>query len=677
MSLPPQAIGVLLAGPALVARWAVGRWVARRRLGARAWSLVASGRPRAARAALRVARRGDGLGPDARLCEALALFWEGAFSLALARTCLAAAEASALGKETRRARAVAILCLACDSDPGAARLLLRAHRADEGGDTVAHAAQETIPELGDAYLEAVVAFHERLAGEPTSTDPRTTLEEHAAAGTRLPSGALANLYLAALEATEGDPEASRARLVLVADEAGPVFARRWARHRLEAVRRAPTSRVPVFDALDLLRAPLFSRDALDRTSASPAHAALLLLFAALVVVAEACFFAESSLVPLAESIGRGLVAVVVAFGAAALAASAFRRASWLRFVVAVATALPAFLAVRAIAHATDTTEILGFVGAWSVALAAWSMHALGRGRVRAFFVSLVLVLAITGALPAAPPRYDDAAMVWARYAREEAEEERALRTRYLLRPPPSLDAAAGALLPGRLGVAEIYFVGFAGYGKQSLFAEESLLAQRDFDERYDTRGRSIVLANDVEHASSLPRADLENLRRSLAVIGAKMNRGEDVLFLHVTSHGDEKGIALWNERGPSTLGPNDLRRALDDAGIEHRIVVVAGCHTGVFLEPLQSARTLVLTAAAPARSSYGCAVGRSATEIGDRLYRVHFANGQRFVPAFEAVLDETFTAEHDRGDVLSLPRMSIGSAIAPRLADIETRLDLR
>lgn len=75
-------------------------------------------------------------------------------------------------------------------------------------------------------------------------------------------------------------------------------------------------------------------------------------------------------------------------------------------------------------------------------------------------------------------------------------------------------------------------------------------------------------------------------------------------LVHLTSHGEPSGIVFGPDR---RLSPRGLDRLLDDAcGARPTVVVVSACYSGVFVPALAAPNRMVLTAARPDRSSFGC-----------------------------------------------------------------------
>ena len=141
-----------------------------------------------------------------------------------------------------------------------------------------------------------------------------------------------------------------------------------------------------------------------------------------------------------------------------------------------------------------------------------------------------------------------------------------------------------------------------------MFKKETLSIATLLDERFDTAGRSILLISHPSLADELPIATLTSLREALDAVAEHIDPEEDVVLLHLTSHGSETHELSVEFRGLElqVIRPEDLRAALDDAGIKWRIVVVSACYSGGFIEALREEHTMVLTASDAKHTSFGC-----------------------------------------------------------------------
>lgn len=180
--------------------------------------------------------------------------------------------------------------------------------------------------------------------------------------------------------------------------------------------------------------------------------------------------------------------------------------------------------------------------------------------------------------------------------------------------------AAPRITPGETPV--VFFVGFAGFGEQRVFAEEIELASRIIGERFGSLRRTVLLLNDRRSLDAEPLASPTALRYALHGIAAKMDLERDILFLALSSHGSQGVLSVSNGLLMlHDLTAEDLASALHESGIRWRIVVVSACYSGSFIEALRDPQTIVITASAADKTSFGCADDRDLTYFGEAFYR--------------------------------------------------------
>lgn len=98
----------------------------------------------------------------------------------------------------------------------------------------------------------------------------------------------------------------------------------------------------------------------------------------------------------------------------------------------------------------------------------------------------------------------------------------------------------------------------------------------------------------------LLKSDRESIADSL---GALANRARGGCLAYFTSHGSPDGMVL----GSKLLSPVEMDDIVGGAcGERPTIVIVSACFSGVFVPALRGPRRLILTAARPDRSSFGC-----------------------------------------------------------------------
>ena len=238
-----------------------------------------------------------------------------------------------------------------------------------------------------------------------------------------------------------------------------------------------------------------------------------------------------------------------------------------------------------------------------------------------------------------------------------------------------IERSLADLRRGRPGVPELYFVGFAPDGSQDVFLREMRHVKQLFDERFGTAGRSIVLASSRDALEEFPIGSVTNLARALNRVGEAMNTDEDALFLFLSAHGDREH-RLSASQPPlelAALTPTALARMLQDSGIKWRVIVVSACYSGGYVEPLRDDNTVVIAAAAPDRTSFGCEAGREFTYFGQAYFRDALAQTRSFTRAFEIAKELVAKQEAAEGLQPSRPQIWVGPEIAERLKELADR----
>lgn len=245
--------------------------------------------------------------------------------------------------------------------------------------------------------------------------------------------------------------------------------------------------------------------------------------------------------------------------------------------------------------------------------------------------------------------------------------------------PALLERDLAALEPERPGVPDIYFVGFGAYSHEDVFMKEIRVIEALFRDRFAAEGRTIALVNNPKTALEVPLASATNLAFVLRHIGGVMNAEEDLLVLYLTSHGSEDhrlAVVNWPLR-LDDIDARSLRRMLDEAGIKWRVIAVSACYSGGFIEPLKDDATLVMTASAAGRQSFGCGADSDFTFFGKALFDEALRQTHSFTEAFERARKAIAGRERAGGFRPSEPQIHVGSAIASKLAEVESYLRAR
>lgn len=142
------------------------------------------------------------------------------------------------------------------------------------------------------------------------------------------------------------------------------------------------------------------------------------------------------------------------------------------------------------------------------------------------------------------------------------------------------------------------------------------------------------------------------------------NRTSGGCFAYFTSHGNTDGISL----GDDVLSPKKMNQIISNAcGDRPTVVIVSACFSGVFVPALAAPNRMIMTAARPDRTSFGCGETFRYTFFDDCMVQSLPASGD-FPDLSKNVL--ACVAAKEKAQKLqypSQPQTSIGAGVATQL----------
>ena len=245
----------------------------------------------------------------------------------------------------------------------------------------------------------------------------------------------------------------------------------------------------------------------------------------------------------------------------------------------------------------------------------------------------------------------------------------------LYEQPRLLQQALDRIDPSIPGKSDWYFMGVAGFSDQNVFRSEINKVRELFDVRFGTSGHSLALVNNNYTWLDEPIATKTSILRGLKTIGQQMNADEDVLFMTLSSHGDQDFIHLSNPPlAMDNLDATWLREALDASGIRWRVIVVSACYSGSFIDELASPTTVVITASAADKMSFGCTNTAEMTYFGQAFFAESLRENTSFSDAFKDAAYRVQERELYMGFEPSEPQMVIGILMETALPAFEQAL---
>ena len=239
-----------------------------------------------------------------------------------------------------------------------------------------------------------------------------------------------------------------------------------------------------------------------------------------------------------------------------------------------------------------------------------------------------------------------------------------------------LKDALKAITPSASDEREVYGLVYAPYD-EDVFLRESAMVKKVLEERFDARGRVVILVNNTATVAELPWATGLNLERSLRALAEAMDTERDVLVLYLTSHGgDDFKLAAMNwPLEVEDLKADQLRALLDEFGIRYRVIAVSACYSGGWIGPLQNEDTLIMTAADSEHTSYGCGSKSELTFFGRAVFDEQLRKTLSFEQAFNAAVpvirQREMAAKKDDG--FSNPQIFVGKRVRVILDELAGR----
>ncbi|KGD64467.1 hypothetical protein Y5S_02222 [Alcanivorax nanhaiticus] len=170
-----------------------------------------------------------------------------------------------------------------------------------------------------------------------------------------------------------------------------------------------------------------------------------------------------------------------------------------------------------------------------------------------------------------------------------------------------LRRAIDAIPAQRPGHQDVYYLIVGGDASDDVFPRDIDVAKRVLQQKYGVGDRGIILLNS-RHYERYPLATTTSIAKALRRLGEVMDPDEDLLFVHMASHGGKGGDFALKAPGMllPDLMPADFRAMLDAADIPRMVMVLSACYSGQWIDSLATDSNVILASARWDRTSFGC-----------------------------------------------------------------------
>jgi hypothetical protein len=105
--------------------------------------------------------------------------------------------------------------------------------------------------------------------------------------------------------------------------------------------------------------------------------------------------------------------------------------------------------------------------------------------------------------------------------------------------------------------------------------------------------------------------------------------------------------------------------------------VISACYAGAFIQPLEDPNTVVIAAAAPDKTSFGCSDDRDLTYFGEAFYRDALPHAKTLQEAFAQAKAAIAARERRENETPSDPQAYFGTQINAVLERNPMRIEPR
>jgi hypothetical protein len=210
---------------------------------------------------------------------------------------------------------------------------------------------------------------------------------------------------------------------------------------------------------------------------------------------------------------------------------------------------------------------------------------------------------------------------------------------------------------------QLFYIGLALFPEQ--WSENDVVDLGNLLQK-NRRGHvvQLIASNRVSEPRRYPVAD-DRAIAALVRSAAEHAGPDDIVFVHISTHGSSHWLASQLGRGPLRM-ITGAQLASQFAPLDRQanvVIIISACYSGSLIPSLQAPRRIIITAARADRNSFGCSPSRRHTYFGEAELHAFAESGHSLQEVVEDLRDTVASMERQKRLTSSEPQVSVGSDV--------------
>jgi Peptidase C13 family len=219
-------------------------------------------------------------------------------------------------------------------------------------------------------------------------------------------------------------------------------------------------------------------------------------------------------------------------------------------------------------------------------------------------------------------------------------------------------AAANTRSDGR----QLFYIGLALFPEQ--WSENDVVDLGNLlQKNHRVHVVQLIASNSASEPRRYPVAD-DRAIAALVRAAAEHAGSEDIVFVHISTHGNRGSLASQLGRGPPRMiTAAQLASQFAPLDRQANVIIISACYSGSLIPSLQAPSRVIITASRADRNSFGCSPSNRHTYFGEAELQAFDESGHSLQQVVEDLRDTVTSMEHQKRLTPSEPQVSVGSNV--------------